>query len=92
LGALLPCYWIYSEVGKQLLECGSPDALYQRWIATYGSEEYGTIVHAVLALTDRVDENLSTSERDSVLRHFQTTARYEWMFWDMGHRQQQWPI
>jgi thiaminase/transcriptional activator TenA len=49
-------------------------------------------VQAVLALTDRVAENLSTSERDSVLRHFQTTARYEWMFWDMGHRQQQWPI
>jgi thiaminase/transcriptional activator TenA len=70
---------------------GSPDALYQRWIATYGGEDYGAIVRAVLALTDRVGENLSTSERDGVLRHFRTTARYEWMFWDMGHRQEQWP-
>jgi thiaminase/transcriptional activator TenA len=92
LGALLPCYWIYWEVGKQLGERGSPDALYQRWIATYGGEAYGEIVKAVLALTDRVGENLSTTERNSVLSHFQTTARYEWMFWDMGHRQQQWPI
>jgi len=92
LGALLPCYWIYWEVGKQLLERGSPDTLYQRWIATYGGEEYAAIVKAVIALTDRVGENLSTSERDSMLGNFQTTARYEWMFWDMGHRQQQWPI
>jgi thiaminase/transcriptional activator TenA len=92
LGALLPCYWIYWEVGKRLLERGSPDALYQRWIATYGGEDYGVIVQAVLALTDRVGENLGTGERDGVLRHFQTTARYEWMFWDMGHRQEQWPL
>jgi thiaminase/transcriptional activator TenA len=92
LAALLPCYWIYWEVGKRLLERGSPDALYQRWIATYGSEEYGAIVKAVLALTDRVGESLSTSERNRMLSHFQTTARYEWMFWDMGHRQEQWPI
>ena len=92
LAALLPCYWIYWEVGKQLLERGSPDALYRRWIATYGGEEYTAIVQAVLALTDRVGENLSTSERDSMLGNFQTTARYEWMFWDMGHRQEQWPI
>jgi thiaminase/transcriptional activator TenA len=92
LGALLPCYWIYWEVGKQLRGRGSPDPLYRRWIETYGGEEYAAIVKAVLALTDRVGENLSTSERNSVLGHFQTTARYEWMFWDMGHRQQQWPI
>jgi thiaminase/transcriptional activator TenA len=92
LGALLPCYWIYWEVGKQLRGRGSPDMLYRRWIETYGGEEYAAIVKAVLALTDRVGENLSTSERNSVLGHFQTTARYEWMFWDMGHRQQQWPI
>jgi thiaminase (transcriptional activator TenA) len=71
LAALLPCYWIYWEVGKQLLERGSPDALYRRWIATYRSEENAAIVKAVLALTDRVGENLSTSERDSM----QATSR-----------------
>jgi thiaminase/transcriptional activator TenA len=25
-------------------------------------------------------------------RHAVTTARYEWMFWDMGHRQERWPV
>jgi thiaminase/transcriptional activator TenA len=28
LGALLPCYWIYWEVGKELLAKGSPDATF----------------------------------------------------------------
>ena len=33
LAAVLPCYWIYARVGAALLERGSPDRRYQRWIA-----------------------------------------------------------
>ena len=28
VGAVLPCYWIYWEVGKELLRRGSPDPRY----------------------------------------------------------------
>ena len=41
VAALLPCYWIYWEVGKTLERAGSPDPLYARWIGTYASEEFG---------------------------------------------------
>jgi len=27
-----------------------------------------------------------------VHRHFLTTSRYEWMFWDMGYREETWPV
>jgi thiaminase/transcriptional activator TenA len=92
LGALLPCYWIYWEVGKELLERGSPDPLYGRWIETYGGEEFAAIVRAVLELTDRLGPELSETERERMAERFVTTSRYEWMFWDMGYRQEQWPI
>src|ERR671923_1052827 len=52
LAALLPCYWIYWEVGKELERRGSPDALYARWIGTYASEEFASVVRAVLDVTD----------------------------------------
>ncbi len=39
VGAVLPCYWIYWEVGRELLRRGSPDKRYQRWIDMYGGEE-----------------------------------------------------
>src|SRR3712207_6323959 len=52
LGAVLPCYWIYWEVGKALLESGSPNPMYQKWIDTYGGEDFGASVRAVLDLTD----------------------------------------
>jgi thiaminase/transcriptional activator TenA len=92
LGAVLSCYWIYWEVGKALLAQGSPDPLYRRWIETYGGDEFAEVVRAVLALTDRIGPELSTAERARVARHFATTARYEWMFWDMGLRREAWPV
>ena len=92
LAALLPCYWIYWEVGKQLERAGSPDPLYARWIATYASEEFGGVVRAVLAATEAVAAQRSSVERETIRRHVLTTSRYEWMFWDMGWRLEAWPV
>ena len=92
VGAVLPCYWIYWEVGKELLRRGSPEPRYQRWIDMYGGEEFGEVVQAVLDVTDRLGPELAPAERARVHRHFRTTSRYEWMFWDMGYREESWPV
>ena len=92
VGAVLPCYWIYWEVGKQLLRRGSPDPRYQRWIDTYGGDEFGDVVREALAVTDKLGPGLAPSERERVRRHFRVTSRYEWMFWDMGYHRQSWPL
>jgi len=92
VGAVLPCYWIYWEVGKQLLRRGSPDPRYQRWIDTYGGDEFGDVVREALAVTDKLGPGLAPSERERIRRHFRATSRYEWMFWDMGYHRQSWPL
>jgi thiaminase/transcriptional activator TenA len=92
VGVVLPCYWIYWEVGKELLRRGSPDPRYQRWIDLYGGEEFGDVVKAVLAVTDELGSGLASAERARVHQHFRTTSRYEWMFWDMGYRKESWPL
>jgi thiaminase/transcriptional activator TenA len=92
VGAVLPCYWIYWEVGRELLRRGSPDPRYQRWIDLYGSEDFGDVVREVLAVTDKLGPGLAPPERERVHRHFRITSRYEWMFWDMGYRREAWPI
>jgi thiaminase/transcriptional activator TenA len=92
LGAVLPCYWIYWEVGRALLERGSPEPLYRRWIDTYGGEEFAAVVRAVLELTDRLGPELSEAEIERMTARFRTTSRYEWMFWDMGLRREAWPV
>jgi thiaminase/transcriptional activator TenA len=92
LGAVLPCYWIYWEVGKALAKDGSPEPLYQRWIDTYAGEEFQEVVREVLAVTDRVGDRLAAAEWRLVTHHAAVTTRYEWMFWDMGYRQENWPV
>jgi thiaminase/transcriptional activator TenA len=92
IAAVLPCYWIYWEVGRALERAGSADALYMRWIATYASEDFGGIVRGVLDAADRIATRLGAAEREAMRRHFVTTSRYEWMFWDMGYRREAWPV
>ncbi|MBI4245957.1 MAG: TenA family protein, partial [Candidatus Rokubacteria bacterium] len=63
MAALLPCYWIYWEVGKTLARAGSPDPLYARWIGTYAAEVFGAVVRGVLDATDQVARRLGEAER-----------------------------
>jgi thiaminase/transcriptional activator TenA len=91
LAAVLPCYWIYWEIGKELQIKGSPDADYQRWIDQYASEEFGHSVEQVLRMMNTEAQGLDSSSREVLKELFETSSRYEWMFWDMAWRQEQWP-
>jgi thiaminase/transcriptional activator TenA len=92
VGAVLPCYWLYWEVGKHLLSSGSPDPRFQRWISTYSGDEFAAVVRDVIAEADRIGTVISGAERSVVARHYRTTSRYEWMFWDSAYRQESWPV
>lgn len=92
LAAVLPCYWIYAEVGAELSQRGSTDARYQRWIDSYGGDEFAATVTEVLSLTDRMGPTLTTAQEADAREHFVTTSRYEWMFFDAAHRREAWPV
>jgi thiaminase (transcriptional activator TenA) len=92
VAAVLPCYWIYAEVGSALVARGSPDARYQRWIDTYAGAGFADVVAEVLALADRVGPTLAAADEARARAHFRATARYEWLFWDAAWRQEPWPL
>lgn len=92
LAAVLPCYWVYRDVGRELLTRSSPDPLYAQWIASYGSPEFDAVVESVLAVTDGLGSDIGPSERVRCHEHFAVTTRYEWMFWDAAYQQLSWPI
>lgn len=91
LAAVLPCYWIYAEVGAELAQRGSTDPRYQRWIDSYGGDEFAATVAEVIALADRVGPTLTDAGEAAARAHFVTTSRYEWMFFDAAHRREVWP-
>ena len=91
LAALLPCYWIYWEAGKDLKKRGSKNADYQRWIDQYSDESYGETVAQALRMMNSEAERLDARARGRVKRLFILSARYEYMFWDMAWREERWP-
>ncbi len=92
VAAFLPCYWVYLEVGKALERQGSANPRYQEWINTYASAEFEAVVHEVIAATDALAERLTADHRAAMTAHFVMATRMEWMFWDMGYRQQRFEV
>ena len=92
VGAILPCYWIYWEVGRALAAAGSPDPRYARWIETYGGEEFAAAARGAISAWEREHPALAPEARERAGRAALTAARYEWMFWDSALRDERWPV
>lgn len=88
--ALLPCYWLYQEIGEELIESGSSDPIYQRWIETYDSDAYRESVIRQRELTDLLAEQVSSKERDFMEQAFTISSYEELNFWEMAYTKQQW--
>lgn len=92
MASVLACFWIYAEVGQALIEHGSPDPRYQRWIDTYGDPAFAATVDAVLAVVDRLGAVATAAQRAEMQGVFAQGCRLEWMFWDAAWRREDWPI
>jgi thiaminase/transcriptional activator TenA len=92
VGCFLPCYWIYWEVGKELEKRGSPSGLFSRWIETYSSDVYASVVRQVLEVMDQVSRGLKEEDLVLIRNHFIVTSKLEYLFWDMGYRREAWGI
>jgi thiaminase (transcriptional activator TenA) len=93
VAAVLPCYWIYGEVGRRLYR-NRPrrPKIYREWIETYASEAYWRLVREQIHLMDRVAAAANSSERKLMISHFLLSSRYEYLFWDQAYRLEKWPV
>jgi thiaminase (transcriptional activator TenA) len=91
VAAVLPCYWIYLEVGRHLASCQPVDPIYRDWIKAYGSETFAVLVQQQLNLVDRLGARASTHESRRMTEHFIQSSRYEYLFWDDAYRLVAWP-
>ena len=92
LAAVLPCFWIYWEVGKFIRAEAAPANPYQRWIDTYGDESFGERVAEVIASADEMAAGAAPAVRDAMARVFRRASQLEWMFWDGAYRLESWPV
>ena len=84
--AILPCYWLYEEVGAVLSSQNHADHPYAEWLSMYGGEEFAADVARSLAEVERAFETASPAQRVRAARAYLSACVYEREFFDQAHR------
>ena len=92
LGALLPCFWIYAEVGRDIHARAAAANPYRAWIDTYAGEDFHRAVRAVIEAADEAAGDASVNVRIRMQAAFTRATQLEWMFWDSAYRLETWPV
>lgn len=86
MAAMLPCMWIYNEVGLYIYRHRNPSPNpYSDWVDTYRSDEFTEGVEMMLKLFDQIAEGASEELREEMMQTYLTAAEAEWRFWDWGY-------
>ena len=92
LASLLPCFWIYAEVGKAVHAKAAQPNPYSAWIDTYAGEDFHAAVRGVLATIDRVAAGADAQTLADMHAAYTMSAKLEWMFWDSAYHLGRWPV
>ncbi|MET0243261.1 MAG: thiaminase II [Flavitalea sp.] len=88
MAAVLPCFWIYRKVGGYIFKNhrieGNP---YEKWIATYSSDEFARSVNSAIAICDTV---ASEEMEAQMTEAFVTSSRLEFEFWEAAYKLRRW--
>lgn len=93
VAALLPCMWGFCEIGQRLAERPRPaDPRYARWIDMYSSQEFADLAQWCRDLLDSLASGLPEAELHRLEEVFITSSRYEYLFWEMAYKHEEWPV
>ncbi len=87
VAAMLPCFWIYHEVGLYITQHTVKDNRYARWIETYSGDDFKKTVDEMIALFDLLAEKASNETKEKMQKTFYTGACLEWHFWNDAYHQ-----
>jgi thiaminase/transcriptional activator TenA len=95
IAALLPCFWVYQQVGTEILarqkETGATGNPFQEWIDTYADDEFAEAVNSARAAVDRAAAAAADGMVARMHAAFRRATEYEWLFWDSAYRLESWP-
>ncbi len=82
VAAVLPCYWIYQDVGERLAARSHDGHPYRRWLETYSDPAFAEATREAVRIADRVAAQASDADRERMARAFRVSAEHELAFFD----------
>lgn len=88
MAAMLPCMWVYNEVGKYILsiEQNGEQNPYHEWISCYASELMDEGVANALELINDLAVQQTPVRQQQMLEAFLVSTEMEYVFWDQAYR------
>jgi thiaminase/transcriptional activator TenA len=91
VAALLPCFYIYWEVGCRIAREAASDNPYRAWIDTYADPRFGDAVAEAVAIANQAAAGVTAATRTRMLAAYRRATQYEWLFWDGAYHGRDWP-
>ncbi|MBP1617786.1 MAG: tenA [Bacteroidetes bacterium] len=93
LASILPCFWIYKEVGDYILNIAKDNIAsnpYGKWIQTYSDEAFAQSVTKAINVCDRYFELSKGIYKKEMDGAFVAASYLEYDFWDSAYRKEEW--
>ncbi len=92
VAGILPCFWVYWEVGNHIASIATRPNPYDKWINTYADKNFGDATQRVIDITNKIAASEDAATVEKMRRAFLRCTQFEWMFWDSAYKQERWPI
>ncbi len=87
VAAVLPCFWVYHDIGLDIARKTDPDNPFARWIETYTSDDFSAAVNEAITICDALAAKTTEAVRLRMLDVFYKSTCLEWHFWnDAWHK------
>ncbi|HLT68169.1 MAG TPA: TenA family protein, partial [Microbacterium sp.] len=80
IAALLPCFWIYEQVGLTLAAKNHDEHPYGDWLSTYGSPEFTESTEQAIALVQRAARRADDTTLTRMRHAFTLSSHHERAF------------
>jgi thiaminase/transcriptional activator TenA len=92
VASILPCFWIYREVGDYIYSNSTSNNPYMDWINTYSAEEFRKATDIAIEITDELADSTSDINRSEMKDVFLLSTRLEYIFWESGYKKEMWMV
>lgn len=88
IAAVLPCFWIYRDVGNYIYQHSSRNNPYEKWISNYAHEDFAGVVDGALLMAEKMYEHASVSTQQGMRKLALQSSILEWRFWNAAYNGQ----
>ena len=84
-GAVLPCHWLYAEIGAAVPQV-DPGHRFAAWLSTYHDPAFAAAAAQAVAAVEAAMEAATPAERARAARAYLLASRHELEFFDQALR------